>query len=272
MNIDFNKVIKKIIKEFCFENNIVNKVIRDEVFEILEKYCFAIYFPLENEDINGFHITRTLNGNIYHFVYINSANTIERQIFTAAHELGHLCGDYKKVKDECPEIDNYVQQRSSETPEEYVSNKFAAELLMPEEIFKSELEKELDNLDYNGSSISRVNLLRLVVSLMNTFFVDFKSTTKRFLEIGRISEETYNIIKSFEDESDFEKIFKALLKEGDFRRLDNRPNTKNMTNLTEYIREAEQKGCNIKNTIENLKNAFEIRTDNFSEPNAEVDF
>lgn len=260
------------IEKFCLENKIVNKVIRDEVFEILEKYCSAIYYPLEDEDINGFHITRTSNGNIYHFVYINSANTIERQIFTAAHELGHICDVYSKVQALYPEIDNYVQRISSETPEEYVSNKFAAELLMPEEIFKSELKKELEALDYNGSSISKINLLRLVVSLMNTFFVDFKSTTKRFLEIGRISEETYNIIKSFEDEDDFEEKFKDLLKEGDFRRLNTRPNTKNMTNLTEYICEAEQKGCNIKNTIENLKNAFEIRTDNFSEPNAEVDF
>lgn len=268
----FNNLISEIVTDFRLKNNVINRIVRDEVFGILERHCTVIYYPLDNEDINGFHIKRNVNGSPKHFVYINTANTTERQIFAAAHELGHIWNVYEKAKKEYIDIDEYITSVTSETPEEYISNKFATQLLIPLDLFKKEMERELESLNYNGKSITKINLLRLTIRLMNTFFVGYKATTKRFLEIGSITQETYNQIKSYEDEEDFNETFDSLLKEGDYKRLNNRTKTKNISNLTEIIYDAEKKDCVMIKTIENLKNEFEINTDSFSKQTGEVNF
>lgn len=34
-----------------------NQVLRDDVLELLNRYCTVVYYPLEDENNNGFHIT-----------------------------------------------------------------------------------------------------------------------------------------------------------------------------------------------------------------------
>ena len=139
--LNFDNLINEIVNDFRLENNVINIIVRDEVFGILERYCTVIYYPLDNEDINGFHIKRNVNGRSKHFVYINTANTTERQIFAAAHELGHIWNVYEKVKSEYENIDEYIASVTDEIPEEYVSNKFATQLLIPLELFKEEMDR-----------------------------------------------------------------------------------------------------------------------------------
>lgn len=66
-----------------------NPILRSDVLELLDVYCTVVYYPKENESNNGFHVTGILDrlGNEKHFVYINTNQTIDKQIFTAAHEL-----------------------------------------------------------------------------------------------------------------------------------------------------------------------------------------
>lgn len=272
ISIDIDKIVADTVEECRNENGIFNLVIRDDVFKILEQQCYVVYFPLKNEDINGFHIMRTVNGQKKHFVYINTANTTERQIFTAAHELGHIWNVYAKIKNKYPDFYSYVSEIGESVAEENIVNKFAAQLLMPADIFKKEITKELQVLDYNGKSISKINFLRLTVSLMNTFFVGYKATTRRFLEIGRIDKKTYNTIKEFENDKDFQDIFQNILKEGDYKRLDKRSESKNITNLTDLIREAETKSCDLDNTIERLKKEFDVPSMTFSKQDDQVLF
>jgi len=82
-----------------------NQLLREDVLDLLDMYCTVIYYPLENESNNGFHITGIphKNGEEQHFVYINTSQTIEKQIFTAAHELGHIW-----------EVDSYVLEHLSD--------------------------------------------------------------------------------------------------------------------------------------------------------------
>lgn len=270
--INIDSIIKAVVNECRTENGIINDVIRDDVFKILEKHCYVVYYPLEKEDINGFHIMRTVNGGKKHFVYINTWNTTERQIFAAAHELGHIWDVYGKVKSKFLEIDEFAEGLGYDSAEEFVVNKFAAQLLMPEDLFKKEIEVRLKELNYNGRSISLINLLRLTIGLMDTFFVGYKATTKRFLEIGRINEEVYNDLKEFENNPNFESTFKMILKEGDYKRLNNRPESKNISNLAELIREAETGECHLKNTLNSLKNKFEISPVDSSKHDDQVAF
>lgn len=276
MKVQFDKVIVEVVNECKEENDIVNIVIRDDVFKILESHCSVVYYPLEEEDINGFHVTRMVSGKSQHFVFINTWNTMERQVFTAAHELGHIWDAYSKIKLKFPEIDEYVntvvENTSQEPPEEFVSNKFAAQLLLPKEQFTTAVNEALQELDYNGKTISKVNMLRLIANLMDTFLVDYKAVTKRLLEIERLKPEIYNIIKNYESASDFKEIFDSILKEGGHKRLNQRTENKNISNLTDVIRQAEKQECVLSSTIELLKNEFEITTTELSDQDSEVMF
>ncbi len=273
----FDEIIIDVVDECRKENDIVNVVIRDDVFKILESHCKVIYYPLENEDINGFHVTRTVCGESCHFVFINTWNTLERQVFTAAHELGHIWNAYSKIKVKFPEIDEYVRitvdEITQEPPEEFVSNQFAAQLLLPKEQFISAVNEALEKLDYNGKTISKMNMLRLIASLMDTFLVDYKAVTKRLCEIGRLKPEVYTIVKNYEYESDFEETFDSILKQGGHKRLNKRTeNNRNISHLTDVIRQAEKQGCVLSSTIENLKTEFEITTTEPSDQDSVVVF
>lgn len=278
MKKQFDSVIVAVVDECKEENEIVNVLIRDDVFEILESHCKVVYYPLEGEDINGFHVTRTLCGQSCHFVYINTWNTRERQVFAAAHELGHIWDAYSKVKTRFPEIDEYAKKASKEdgeeeASEEFVSNKFAAQLLMPFDQFTDAVNDALQELDYNGRSISKVNLLRLIASLMDTFLVDYKAVTKRLKEIGRLLPEVFAIVKKYESDPDFEDTFGSILKEGGHKRLNQRTeDNRNITNLTDYIRKAEKSGCDLCSTIATLKDEFKIKTAELSDQDSEVAF
>lgn len=74
-------------------------------------------------------------------IYVNAADAYYRQRFTIAHELGHyFCHEY--IND----IENleYVDLRSdASSPEEVQANKFASELLMPDDLVKNEYGKLL---------------------------------------------------------------------------------------------------------------------------------
>lgn len=268
----FDNVIVDVVNACKDQNDIVNLVIRDDVFKILESHCKVVYYPLKNEDINGFHVTRTMCGETCHFVYINTWNTLERQAFSAAHELGHIWGAYSKVKLQFPEIDQYAKLVSDDDPEEFVANKFAAQLLMPYKQFTGAVEDILGEMDYNGESISKINLLRLIAKLMDAFLVDYKAVTKRLKEIGRLRPEVYDIVKQYEDSPEFEKTFGNILKEGGHTRLNQHTDNRNISDLIDIIRKAEKADCILLSTIKMLKEEFKISTTELSDKDSEVVF
>ena len=67
--------------------------------------CVVLYYPLEEESIDGCHIEKPVNGHMEQFVFINSNNTRERQAFSAAHELGHIWQVDKRLEKKVPDIE-----------------------------------------------------------------------------------------------------------------------------------------------------------------------
>ena len=55
--------IQKFIKIKRDEENILNIIVRDDVFAILEKECCVLYYSLD-DDIDGCHICKPLNGEM----------------------------------------------------------------------------------------------------------------------------------------------------------------------------------------------------------------
>ena len=81
-----NEIIDDIKKELNY-----NDPVKEGVFNILEEKCTVIYYPFPEENNRGFHLKKVVENELKDFVYINTGKTIEQQVFTAAHEMGHGC-------------------------------------------------------------------------------------------------------------------------------------------------------------------------------------
>ena len=163
-----------------------NLVLRDDVLEILDEYCKVVYYPLRDGDHNnGFQLKGIpfADGTSQNFVFINTAQRMEKQVFTAAHELGHIW-----------DVDKYVisamlqsGKEFDDTPEnrEQIINRFAAVLLLPENEFRTAVDFGLNTLgDEKNRLIAATDLLRLIVVLMKQFFAPMKSIALRLVELG----------------------------------------------------------------------------------------
>lgn len=103
-------------------------------------------------------------------ISIDINDNLGRQRFTMAHEFGHFLFDFNE---ENLRYFNTYNILRSDDPEERVPSRFAAEFLMPEEMFKkrfSELKKESNYIK--------------VRTLVQDFQVSEKSVLRRFEELG----------------------------------------------------------------------------------------
>ncbi len=75
-NINDDKSVVHMIQEFILqkrdEKHIVNEVIRDDVFAILREECIVLFYPLNDDSVEGCHIIKPVNGEMKQFVFIDS--------------------------------------------------------------------------------------------------------------------------------------------------------------------------------------------------------
>ncbi len=238
--------IVKLVQEIKTENNIENEIIRDDVFSILQAMdCVVLYYPLEEESIDGCHIEKPVNGHMEQFVFINSNNTRERQAFSAAHELGHIWQVDKRLEKKVPDI---------EFDSEVVVNRFAAEMLMPRKLFEDALARKLKEMQYRGPSINMSDLLRVIAYLMNYFFVPFKSIVIRLNEINRLREEDNEQVLDYKDSA----FLNGVIKAEQYTRLNIVNKIKSMDNLQESLDKIEEAGLFNATKIKNIKREFDI--------------
>lgn len=238
--------IQEFIVKLRTNEKIVNNVIRDDVFSILEKKCTVLYFPLE-DDIDGFHTIKNVNGEEEDFVFINSNKKTEKQIFIAAHELGHLVKVFSVISPE-----NLAEGEN----EEDVVNRFAAELLMPEMTFKQTVIEKLSELDYDGEKISYSNLARLTAFLMSFFYVPLKSVLFRYYEIGRIE---FDMVEKLYADKVFNDYLEQMIIEGGYTRLNKIPGTRSIKDLPYLLKTIKEKHVFSENHTQVLKDAFLIK-------------
>jgi Zn-dependent peptidase ImmA (M78 family) len=97
------------------------------------------YRPLDSE-VSGI-LRKELNDRWT--IYVNDKHPDTRQRFTIAHEIAHWClHKYSKTSFE----DVMFFRGTAVLPEEYEANKFAGEILMPENIFREQLRKGNRNI------------------------------------------------------------------------------------------------------------------------------
>jgi len=125
--------------------------IKNEVSTLIKKVACQNDFPVPVAKIViylGYKLlkfspsekTNDISGAIYHekkSIYINNNDSICRQFFTIAHEIGHIIlhGKDKDVVDYRRDLNMGSSEKETET------NFFAANLLMPEGAFRQQWEK-----------------------------------------------------------------------------------------------------------------------------------
>ncbi len=174
---DVSEALGSVIDEIKEKLVINNVAIRGDIFGILENECTVIYYPLPDEKNRGFHIKKIIGNTLEDFVYINTDKPLAEQIFAAAHEFGHIYNIANRVW-----LDLGLSGQPTEEEEEEITNRFAAELLMPTKPFKSAFFAHLKELDISSEKIKTDELARVMVMLMNDFLVPYVAVRKRLVE------------------------------------------------------------------------------------------
>jgi len=207
-NISAIELIKQFIccKREEYKESFPNLIIRDDIFGLLERNAIVVYYPLADNEIDGFNVVRMLNGKKVNFVYINTARELIKQVFTAAHELGHIW-----------KLDEYLISKGIDSQyikdnEEQLMNRFAAAFLMDSDVFKHDVGEKLLEAERDGKAgkgrIRKNELLSIAAFLMDKYLVPFKAVMQRFIEVGFLMSEAEvdGILESKDDLSTLEEI------------------------------------------------------------------
>ena len=126
--------IRTKVKSILDKLNIVSAPIPIE--KIANLFSLAIiYYPKFPNSVSG----TIIKDDDFHAIGVNENHSKVRQRFTIAHELGH----YIMGHDENTYLDDSFDKS---TDKEREANKFAGELLMPFEILKTDIEKNVYNI------------------------------------------------------------------------------------------------------------------------------
>ena len=262
---EWNKIVKAIqdiitdIKEQCI---IQNTAIRDSIFSILENHCTVIYYPIENEKNRGFHIKKIVKDNLEDFVYINTAKPIAEQIFAAAHEFGHIWEVAEKVWKKI----GYTG-RPTEEEEEEITNRFAAELLMPTEAFINVFFAHMDELGIKPGVVKLDDVVRVIVLQMSDFMVPYESVRKRLVETDLMKQEAANYLLSREEEI-LKKV--AVYIKGQNTYLGNGTGVKTVSGIRILIENAESQGNVDEYLLKKIKKDFDILNMSIAEEKFEI--
>lgn len=241
-------VVKSVKEEYILNNNII----KDDIFQILEKHCVVVYYPIEDETKNrGFHIKRFLNGKLTDFVYINTAKTTAEQIFAAAHELGHVWQVAEKVWNKIG-----TDEELTEEIEEKIVGRFAAELLMPEMEFRKTFKAHMEDLGFDPSRIRLEELIRVMVMQMSDYMVPYEAVRRRMLETSIISKKIGDILNA-DNSPSINFIVSAYLKDLNTA-LEETSKKKTIPGLRDLIVKAEASGTVSDFVISKIKADFSI--------------
>lgn len=134
-----------------------------------------IRYPLGKDSDLGF-VTKRDNETI---IFTNSSIRLSREIFTLAHEIGHIVLHMDKNDSF---IDNEVTFKCYEDEMEQEANYFAACLLMPADEVNRFLDLEIE--DYKKNRLTALDIARM----MSEFNVSFEMVLNRLVSLGIIDE------------------------------------------------------------------------------------
>lgn len=251
------KLIKKKFEDDGLNISFPNPLLREDVLELLDKYCTVVYYPIENEANNGFRLKEIpfVDGSRHDFVFINTAQTMEKQALTAAHELGHIWN----VDDH---VLNEVSLEDRAGLREDIINRFAAVLLIPAEKFAASVQECLQQLgNSNENTISYDNLLKMIVILMNHFFAPMKAVVLRLVELNVFGIEVAETLFGYREirAEDITNRINELIVDFGYTNLQYPSNKKWIAGLAEKLDIAERYNLVPKSKIQVMREKFGLK-------------
>jgi len=175
------------------------KAVKSFRFMFEEAGIFTFKNSFDDRFVSGF----SLMDDEYPIIMVNNSNAFSRQLFTLVHELGHILYGINGVTD----IDEsyFDEMPDDERALEIKCNKFAAEILVPEEYFK----KDLQGLRVVDDDI--------VAVIAEKYSVSREVILRRMLDHAKVTPEYYNK-KSQEWNNDYRRAKKGDKPRGDYYR------------------------------------------------------
>ena len=190
-------IIQKIANDVRKSKGLDNgTIIGDYIFAVLQQECVVMMRPLRHQpDLDGFSTEKIIKGELKTVVFINTAKSVEKQNFCAAHELGHRYKIDRLIQDEFP--DDIILPSDTEE----IMNRFAAELMMSERDFiKRSNEIWYERGTYNDSRRFQITVkecIQTIIELMDFYYMPYKAVLYRMAEVGRISEDNRDYLEKF---------------------------------------------------------------------------
>lgn len=146
---------------------------------------FTFKYSFKDRFVSGFCLLHEK----FPIIVVNNSNSFSRQLFTLVHELGHILFKVHGVTDIEESYLEYLpdQEKLLETS----ANRFAAELLVPSEIFSSDIPAHFEP--------------KVISELADRYSVSREVILRRLLENGVVSQEYY-LSKAREWNNDYLRI------------------------------------------------------------------
>lgn len=145
-----NELAQDIIR--IFEIDVPIRDIDEVVGKMGGKIIKVASMPIDKEGA----ISKSDDGNGF-IIYVSKFQSDVQRKFTVAHELGHLFLHMGYLTDtekwnECCEKKFYRSRKATDL--EYQANEFAAALLMPQELYREEMERNTNGTTVNTTAIA----------------------------------------------------------------------------------------------------------------------
>ena len=153
-------------------------------------------------------------------------------------------------------------QDYSEEYEENCMNRFAADILMPKDIFFAPVRENYKHYSTENNSITKDNLLKFSIYLMDYFLVPFKAVLIRLFEIKflqkKVAEEILNDQKILEE-------IGIYIKNLGYKRLGIRTEKKSIKDFPELLNEAQKKDIFSQDKLDLIRKKMDIQIINSQE-------
>lgn len=224
----------------------LNVPIGTEIFSELKRVSILLLYPLFDENANGICVTRTVKNKKEKFIYINTNNNITKQVYTAAHEIGHIIDIDKELKKEIEFNDD----------PELIINRFASELLMPKKDFIQMFIKTRDQLFGLKTTIKVDDINKLIFELMLHFMVPYRAICYRMGELSILSNDDVNWLEKYERKNK-DDIEKTLRNNEKYSVLVKTDRNKEFGNIKELINKADDNNLTFKTKINRIRELFD---------------
>lgn len=176
-----------------------SNIIQDDIFCIIGNYIEQqgmqpelFFYPFGDDDLCACTFLKC--GRV--FVVINSAMTLSKQIFAAAHELYHVYNYFEENDPMYPQhgsvLDSSTIDEAATTMEDKEANAFAGLILAPGRY----IQEQMDIYHIRRNSICPKDVL----TLMDIFAIPYKAVVLRLFEEGIISEEMVRSLFSISED------------------------------------------------------------------------